>query len=299
MSNTLVNLQPEIVRETLLKSLESLRYPILPFTTDYSKDLAGPGDTVKSAVPGTFTAQTLSGTGYTGAAQDATTTAVNVTLNQNPVVPVVFTEAEILKYGADKLVNTFLVPMANGVRRAVHKAVTDLITTANFATELEIEVADMSYDTLVDLNTKLSENKVSGERHLFLNLTASGALKKDPTFKDSKPAVQQTFTKGVIGATAGFETITEDNDFQDNGEDLIGFAASKEAIVVAARSLPIINPGEFALLEDFLDPVTGLPMQVRLWHEKNVKKYVLSVECNFGVAKGVVGNLCRLVDITA
>ena len=175
-----------------------------------------------------------------------------------------------------------------------------LITNSNFSDNKDINdnTGDvMLYDTLVDLYTELSINKALDNRSAFLMPTYAGQLKKDSVLTSANSSAADVIRSGSLGPLAGFTNVYEYAAIPHNSENLVGFACSREALLIAARQ-PAVTDQNTVQVENVTDPVTGLPLQLRLFYVPQSKKTYLTVEVMYGVAVGVAGNLVRLVDST-
>jgi hypothetical protein len=293
MSNTLNGVNLAVVAQRTLDTL-LLRFPMASaFSTDFSSDVANVGESVTTRVASQPTVQDFTAT---TAAANVTTTARTISLSAYSGVRVGFTDMEWSKSSIN-LNDIFVGPVANTVIKAIMDDVLARVTAANFGTAGFTGAAStFDADDVVDLATTLDAANVPfNPRSLVITPTYYGALAKDN-------AIQSAYAYGDDGAIKrnrfpmvhGFE-VAQYNGIPSNSENLVGFAAGPQGLLIAARvpAIPDAFPGE---IESATDPESGLTIQVRKWYSADDRKHYMEAGVIHGSQIGVTGNLKRIVS---
>jgi len=93
----------------------------------------------------------------------------------------------------------------------------------------------------------------------------------------------------------GFDLIEFTGSIPNNSENLVGWACAPQAMVLAARGVVPPPVGTwYGNVADVVDPVSGLPIQIREFYDNNELVYQWSTL--YGTQIGVVGNLVRILS---
>jgi len=180
MANTLGGINLAAIAQESLDYLSYDFFPLSAVATDFSTDISSKGETVTTRIPSSLTAQDLS-SGYSTAAQDVTSTAVTVTLDNFFGVPYGFTDLEISKAGdAEWLKSHFIAPALEGLQDKIMQTIFAICTTANYANETVTTASNFDSDDLADIAGAITALKVPmRNRSAILDPTYYTALMKD------------------------------------------------------------------------------------------------------------------------
>ena len=149
-----------------------------------------------------------------------------------------FDASELAAWGAEGVINAFrdeavakIVKKANGVVNA-------LVTNANFSSNIVIAAADFDYNDCVDLDTVLDDLLAPEQRGLVLNSTYIGALRKDAklTSAFNTQGQNSVVRTGIVGQIGTLQ-VMQFAGLSANAENLVGFAAAKDAICIGTGSV--------------------------------------------------------------
>lgn len=285
MPNTLSGINLAKIANKSLDFMARQFLPLQAFHRDFSEEIKDQGESITTRVASAVTAVDVSG-GYT--AQNVVTTPITVTLNQNPGFPWAFTDAEIYKAANnfDWLMKIFVEPATESVVKAILDYSFAIFTAANFASSVTKTAGQFDADVVADNAVTLTTNKApKTERATIVLPTYYGNVAKDATVEDlSKSGSAEALRDMKVSRLRGF-SMFEYTDIPTNGENLAGVSLHPSALAMAARSQ--ITPPEFSgRVENITEPVSGLPLQWRIWYDANNKKTMLSVEALFGASKG-------------
>lgn len=293
MSNTLNGINLAKIANKSLDFMGRAFMPLRSFHRDFGDDLQAQGASVTTRVPTAVVAVDVSN-GYT--AQDVATTPITITLDQNKGFPWGLKDSEVYKAANnfDWLMKIFVQPATESVLKAMLDYSFGLVLASNFATFVTKTAAQWDADAMADASVTLSMNKApKTERTAILLPTYYGNVAKDAVVEQVNTSGSSDALREMrINRIRGFESY-DYTDIPDNGQNLAGICCHPSALCLAAR--PQITPPDFTgRIENIIEPVTGLPLQWRIWYDHNAKKTMISVEALFGVS---VGNGSALVRI--
>jgi len=174
-----------------------------------------------------------------------------------------------------------------------------IITAANYGAAAITKVSALfSSDDLADLKLACKAWPEMG-RGLILDSAYDANLLKDPSFKHALNAASDSAIKEgrLYPRVMGFD-YTENPNIPANGENLVGFAVFKYAILVAFAPVPPVEEVRNAgtVWELITDPATGISLEYRRFGD-NVKDLATNViESSYGFAKGLGTGLKRITS---
>lgn len=165
-----------------------------------------------------------------------------------------------------------------------------LVKAAAFPNSAPVAVGNFSRSALIDIRAKLNKDGVPDMgRFVCLNSDYDGALAKDTTIvANLYNRNADTITTGLLPEIHGM-SLSEYAALPTNGENLVGIAGNKEALLVASRTrknpsadLPL--PGT---IEVITDARTGLSATLEQWYDFKLGKEYRNMVMMFGVAVGI------------
>lgn len=288
-ANTIGGVNLAQIAQRSLDALVTEAIPLSAVTTDFSEEIKNEGDSVTTRVP---TQPVTKSASAARSSDNSTLTAKTITLNQFRMFDIGFNDLEITKSHV-KLRDLFIQPGVVALIEDCMAQIFALVTNANFAQNVVLGSAAYDADACANLAQLLTTAKVPK--------FARAAVVK-PTYYQtlvSDNAIQQVFSSGSDGAirdnrTGRVHKIDQyeyNGTIPDNGENLAGFVAGPQAIIMAARQ-PATPEQWYGLVENVVEPVSGLPIQFRYHYdgtEHRLQAFIL-----YGVAVGVAGNLYRI-----
>lgn len=299
MSNTLGTTNADVIAQQALKELLA-QLPILRMiASDYTGEGAKFGETVivHDVIPATA-GLFVPGTGYVASERTQIDIPVKIDKHVHHTYGVSVQEASSARVD---LIRRFATTGAYAIGAAIIEALCELVTAANFVnkTVKALGAGEDGFDrkAMIAVGKALSRRKVPRmDRFALLNPDYYGSLAAD----DKMLAV--LLTGGAAAATSGELPRVhgilpqEYVDLPDNGEDLMGFAGTRTALAIATR-IPD-DPGEGQAnvrLSTVTDVDTGISLQVREYYNSTLAEFNRSYTLMFGVAKGQVAALQRIV----
>lgn len=270
--------------------------PFNAFTTDFSSDIASQGDAVSTRIATAPSSADVSG-GYTSV--DQTITAKTVTLSAFEGLVVGFTDLQYSKASFDPI-KLFVVPGIRAVVNGIFDDVNDLVTNANYSNKETIAAAAFDSDSVATLAKDLNVlNAPRDGRALILNSTYMLSIMKDNAVKAAyafgNAEAVQNYRVPKLAGFGVHEFSSIDSTPNAQAENLVGWAQSQQALLIAARTpaVPGNFPGEVVNIQD---PATGLPLQLRYWYAPELGQHKFSVTSIWGVAVGNASCLVRVVS---
>ena len=244
------------------------------------------GKSVQVGLIGGDPAIEFGATGY-HEAQDADITAVSVTLKHLHSTKA-FNPITLAEYGEQYIVNAFVQNAVEELAAKCHAEIAAIITAANFSAVQTVTAANYGYDDVVDINTDLSTAKASRQRALILNPSYIGALRKDAklTSAFNTQGDNSVVRTGIVGRIGTLQVLQYAG-LPNNGENLVGFAASKDAICIGTGSVWSASPNSGVA------SMGGLSVMVESEYTHGI--LYLTAAIRFGAAKGRA-NLKRVLS---
>lgn len=295
MANTLTNVNIDKLAERSLSYLASNGIRLDAFSLNLAGGVKEKGETVKTRLAGSLSTQDLSTTRTPG---DVSMTAVDVTLDQYQGVVIGFTDLE-RSYTDRQLDEEYVAPALEALQEKVVTDVLTQATTANgFDTHQTIStVANFSADTCASIAKTLSTNKVPHANRsailspaLIEQLVTDGAIQNAAAFGDSK-AVKD----GKVPRVHGLD-IYEYTGPIPSAENMVGIAAHPQSFAIAAREIAEPEAGTwYGQVRSVVDPISGLPFQIKKYYDESTGKQVVSWSILYGVQIGQVAAASRIV----
>ena len=190
-----------------------------------------------------------------------------------------FDASELAAWGAEGVINAFREEAVAKIVKKANSVVNALVTNANYSSNIVIAAADFDYNDVVDLDTALDDLLAPEQRGLVLNSTYIGALRKDAklTSAFNTQGVNSVVRTGVVG-NIGTLQIMQYAGLPANGENLVGFAAAKDAIAIGTGS--VWSAGTNSAVAT----MGGLSILVESEYTGGI--LYLTAAIRFGVAKG-------------
>ena len=269
--------------EALLPAMKRLSW----YTTDFSADIASDGSTVATRYPTALTSGALT-TGLDTNAQNATTTAVTVTLGAVTGASIEFTEFEYSVASID-IMRVFVAPMVNAVVKGFQTTAMNLITAANFANAgFTGTAANFDSDDCADLAQILDSNNVTEDnRALFLSPSYFNSVRKVNALLANTLGSDEAIRRGTVGQLFGLNVVNC-NYIPSNSQNLVGFACAPEAIAMAAR-VPAAPTNGYGEYQNVTDPDSGFTFQIRRFYDENKMKHRLAGLYMAGASKALAG----------
>lgn len=302
-SNTLGGVNLAQIANESIEFLKHTFFPLTAVSTDFSDEIKSKGESVTTRIISGYTAQDLS-SGYASAAQASTSTPVTVTLDQFKGTPIGFDDLEVSKAGdVNWLRDNFIAPAMDSLLDDVMQTVFGVCLTADFPNETNSTPANFDSDDLADIGGALTKLKVPmRNRSAILHPDFYTNVSKDALVEDlSAFGDNNAIKEGTLTRVRGFNTFQYANIPALGAENFRGMCLHPSAIALAARTLADptdANINAPVLVENRVDPVTGLPLQFRAWYDANAGETYFCVSTLYGVVKAQANCMHRLVDNT-
>jgi hypothetical protein len=290
MANTLgsVSNGKAIAQRALTTLVDSLPF-LTKAVTDFSDVPARMNDTITTHLVTVGTAGAYSTTaGYV--AQDRTQTDATISLSNLIHSTYAIRDDEKFSSSID-LLNRF----ASSAAYALGKSMTDsllALVTSTYASTLSVAAGALSYRGVVSLGYSLDNNKVpSNDRYAIISPDNKASLLNDSSIVANAQIQGDTVKTGSIGMVNGIEVFSYTALPSAVSK---GFAAQKEALIVAARVPEALDnyPGSQDVVTD---PSSGLSLAVREFVNPTLGTTNRSYILLFGVGRGSTSSLVRLV----
>jgi len=297
MANTWGGMTYTNIVQTAIRAFSSKLIALKAFTLDLEPTRATQGEVIGTrVVPAASAASDLHDThsgSRAAAAGDITTTAVTVTLNQNPIEGFHLTDEEAAKIGdgvwedtKDGLIET----TAHSVAESMLNYVFNLITNANFSTIVHTGAASaFDLDDVVDIRTTLKKAGWPMQRtKLVLDADYVGALQKDNAIQDRSASGIPVAETGELPRVNGLPLLEAETLPPSGGtpesENLTGFVCTPSCMAIAARVIEPQAPDKLEWFEVIVEPETGLPIVYRAWYDPDEGKILHTFELWYGAS---------------
>lgn len=299
-TNTLNGLTADILAAEAVRALTPGLQGLRPLSLDFSAEIAGGGDTVKTRKPGLYNSSTYNGS-YTAANSSAT--AITVTLGEPDYVQAEFKPKEVASIGLATLQRTFFPEMANAVVKSMLTAAFAEVTSAkvtSIAPVFNADIVDFGRASVLEARKKLTKANVPEDgRILLLSADAYEALGSDDkislALNIGSPEVMRS---GTIGRLAGFNVIETNllgTQAFASGKTLHGIASDNRAFVIASRA-PAVQASTYADVALATEPTSGFSFAVMSWFNPDDGLHKIRVEWLKGVG---ICDQARIAPITA
>ena len=292
--------------------------PLSAFTTDFSSEVREQGTAVATRiVPASSAAVSLStatGSGGAGgdrshgnAVGDIATTAVTVTLNQDPVRGFYLTDEEAGQIGASVWEDTkskLIAQTAYAVATHMVNYAFNLVTNASYSTAIFTGAAStFDLDDVVDAAASLVEDHswdLDVPTYLVLKPSYIAALKKDNAIQDLSASGIPVVGTGNLYQIDRFIVVPAATLPPSGGtpasENLVGFVAQKPAIAIAQRVVDSQASDRLEAFEVMQDPDSGATLVYRAWYKPETGKIYHTFESLYGAIKAQAEALKRITS---
>ena len=265
-----------LVTQRTLELLKFVFPSLVRFTTDFSDQPANFNQTIMTrivTIPNVVTYSTATGWADVVAA----TTDVPVVINNHKGVPITFNE-NLLASTMRRLFDEFAEASAYALAKAMVDSLYANLTDANYTNNSLVASSAFNRNSVVDVGTALTLRGVPlglGKRTMLLWSQAFGNLEKDASIVQFGTNVPQpnVITEGTqpdASLPLNVESFLIYNapNMPSNNANLVGFAGSKSALVIATRTpndYTTVLPGaSFGNVQMVTDPDLGITvMQVQ------------------------------------
>jgi hypothetical protein len=294
--NVLGTLVGNIISQRTLDLIFQFRPPLKNVVTDFSSDGALYNQTVYSRLVGIPTVGDFMP--VPAAASPRADVDYPVTLNLAKQVSFTYGANEFLATQRD-LVKEGSEALAVALGNYLMDAVTALITV-NFVTQTVQASNQVTYPNVISFTKSLNEAGVpSVGRFAWVNSEVAAALRSDEIVMeqfDRQNSVPNAHWKGI----EGFDDIWECPALPDNGINLTGFFAQRNALLIASRTIldpqRIVDAGYPGKIQIVTDPVTQLSVVSNRWVDQNTMAVTDRLIALFGCARGNLTCGQRLVS---
>ena len=288
------------ISEQSLDYLASNKIGFSRLSTNITGGVKEKGETVSVRLSGSLVAGDKTA-GTKTAKQDANYEKVTVTLNRWKSVKIGENDLERTLKGVGDFESDHIASAFEALNEAVMTDVLSLATAANgFDTFQTVSAANaVTADTMANIRRKLSENKVPSSNRLGIlspeiieSLQTDGAIQNTAAFGNST-AVQD----GKVERLSGISCFEYNGNIPSNSENMVGIVAHPQAFAVAMRETAMPEAGTWAgQAISRVDPVSGLPFQIRRYYDMEDEEQVIEWSVFYGVAVGQSKAAIRVVS---
>jgi hypothetical protein len=299
-AHSLGTLVPELIVQRAFARLK-LSFPWLgSITTDFSAENAQFGQTIKTRLLGSLTANDYDpASGYGG--NNASATDVPIVINKHKGVPLTYNVNELASTTRD-LFGEQTEAMHIAIAEAFVGDLLALITAGNFAKVTTAVTTAFARATLTSMAKEQNKDKVPTiGRILLLNPDAFERLGSDATIVQlaayQKPELITQYTLPPVAGYQPYEVVS-----LPSAANLAGLALTRDALAIATRvpndytaALPGASNGSISVLTN---PDTGISVQLVQYVNHDLATATARIATMYGVA---VGNpaVARRLTLTA
>ena len=296
MPNTNATINAPLIAQRALTTLLA-KFPLLTvMATDYSdQSVKFNQDIVTHIVTPTVAHDFDPATGYVP--DDQAQVDVKVKIDKHAYAGYAITDVERSTSVID-LNERYADKVAYALGRKVSDDLFALIVAANFVNVTTVALDEFGRDAIVDIGTKMNKRFIPDTgRFIFVNSDYYNALQKDEALYKAyiAPQVGIVVVTGTLPNVNGF-TVSEYSALPDNGERLMGFAAIRESIVMAARIPDTPEYTGDTQINTVTDSRTGLSVQVRDRYDGRLGRQEVSFTLMYGFAASNKPMLERIIS---
>ena len=296
MPNTNATINAPLIAQRALTTLLA-KFPLLTvMATDYSdQSVKFNQDIVTHIVTPTVAHDFDPATGYVP--DDQAQVDVKVKIDKHAYAGYAITDVERSTSVID-LNERYADKVAYALGRKVSDDLFALIVAANFVNVTTVALDEFGRDAIVDIGTKMNKRFIPDTgRFIFVNSDYYNALQKDEALYKAyiAPQVGNVVVTGTLPNVNGF-TVSEYSALPDNGERLMGFAAIRESIVMAARIPDTPEYTGDTQINTVTDSRTGLSVQVRDRYDGRLGRQEVSFTLMYGFAASNKPMLERIIS---
>lgn len=298
---------PELVfaaNTAILKAQRAIA-KLTKFATDFTPEAAQPGSTMMIQFFDDGEAEEFNAATNNYSHADGSTSFIPVTFTNHPKKSFAFTPQDFLAVNGSKFWENSGAAAGRAVEIAILKTVSQYLSAANIpttGTDSQTDSTGRTTGTLLDFGAwnefvagtgAFDKNAVAikcreacdnaeinaGECVLMLNAKAYGQVlaSLDANLYGGPEAIRF----GMIEGLYGFDAVME-NDLLLKNENLIGCIIPRNAIGIAGRVLPVLNPKLYDEVGTVTDEHSGLTMQFRRGGAWETDRSVMTCEALFG-----------------
>ena len=298
---------PELVfaaNTAILKAQRAIA-KLTKFATDFTPEAAQPGSTMMIQFFDDGEAEEFNAATNNYSHADGSTSFIPVTFTNHPKKSFAFTPQDFLAVNGSKFWENSGAAAGRAVEIAILKTVSQYLSAANIptsGTDSQTDATGRTTGTLLDFGAwneyvagtgAFDKNAVAikcreacdnaeinaGECVLMLNAKAYGQVlaSLDANLYGGPEAIRF----GMIEGLYGFDAVME-NDLLLKNENLIGCIIPRNAIGIAGRVLPVLNPKLYDEVGTVTDEHSGLTMQFRRGGDWETDRSVMTCEALFG-----------------
>ena len=263
-------------------------------TTDFSAESSLLNQPIKIQSPNALTAGDYNDTdGYVP--QDVSQTEYDLVINKHKHVTYGFSDTERSKHDI-ALIDRFARNGSHAIGKALVDDLLALVKNNPFTHKTIVATAaSMDSGKIITINKAMTGRKIpKSGRFMILNSPYYASLCEDSRFVSNPGSPAGTVRSGELGNVFGIST-SEYAFLPDNGENLAGFAATAEALLLATR-LP--TPPDVTkiggTIEVITHPETKLSLQLRQWYDFRFGKEFRTYTLQYGVGTGDPERLERI-----
>jgi hypothetical protein len=287
---TVLPTAPAILSDYIVQTVAG-KLPILnSVSTNLSASVGRAGKTVFVPIMGAGTASEFNKSSNTLATVDgATMSNSSVTLKHFKYVDE-FSPLDIQEFGMQYLINAYAKTAAQAIVDKTWEEIGSVFTTANFATEEIVALADFGYDDVTNAQFLLDSAKAGQPRSFLVGNGYLKSLRNDSKIYGSlNPSANTVVTTGNVGQVAGMD-IYQWNQIP-NIENLAGVAMGPDSLLVAT-GVPMAEIAGFTSSVATSD--SGLSIQVLVGQAETGNIRCIA-QILVGAAKGRSTSLVRYV----
>lgn len=305
MANTFTKLTNTVLAQTALEAFLDTMTPIRAFATNFSADAVQRGDKVKVCFVNAASAAADFSGSYS--MQAASAEGLDITINKRKYVSWSLTPEELATQPQLNL-ERFARQKGNALAKAVLQDIWSQITAANYGNtdhtgpgvggdKVTIAVANFDSDEIaLTMNCCDEEKWPDTERALILGPGYYYGIMKDSDVVGTAGLdASSVLRTGKVPQVFGFN-LYKSNCIPANSENLAGFAANPDGMLVAMRALiPEAGISGRPMVTPFTDPESGMTIVMREWFDPDNDASKRVLECNYGYRVGNATGVKRLV----
>jgi hypothetical protein len=282
-------------------------FPLISkFTTNFGGEIATRGETVTTRIASRVESITdIGADGY--AVSDVTSEARQITLNKHKGFVMGFSDGEVALGGYEVLRRTFIRPAAWAVSKAVLDDIFALVNETNYPELTAGPVGNRGYvydgdalafdaDAVARISEAFTNRYVPQQgRILIVKPSLYSSLATDPAIQQQYASgTNAPLTENLLPRIHGFE-VNQYAAFPSGAvANMKGIACTSESIIIATRQ-PALPTNWYGNVASATDEKSGLTVQVREWYDGDSGKQKLSMSILYGVQKGSVGTLAKII----
>lgn len=295
MANAITNLNHTLLADRIFQAFIAKITPMTRFSNNFSEAETQRGNKVK--VPFVSSADAAGDFAGSYTMQDADTEGKDVTINKRKYVSWSLTSEELAD-NPQLSMDMFVEQKAFQLAKAFQQDVWSLITNANYGAAAHTgAAANFDYDDVVDLSVVCdTADWPEFMRSLILKETYYGSLLKDAGIADASAlGTTSAVQEAVLPRIGGFD-VMKSTLIPANGENLVGFCANPDAILLASRVIRPEDVSNVINFETMTDEATGITMSFREWFDPDNDATKRVLEFNYGYLLGNSAAIKRVVS---